>query len=438
MMEVDRVRAKDGHAQVQLAFGPSLFDGRHRWLEVAVRTPGFFKTFSVNGPRQEVQIGGMTQFAAVAKFALNAAQGAPGPQGPVGPQGDVGPAGPPGPQGIQGIQGPIGPSGGPVGPQGPTGPTGPTGPAGATGPAGPTGDPGSDFNGIRVATLRTGVMDTGPAFRFAFPAGSAPGDAAFDGEYLFVPEVASGKVMQIRARTGTMIRNIVLTGTSFPSAAAWDGTRIWVASSAGITRINPEDGTQELLSVGGLNRAIAVSNGYVYVASLTMSSLYAVPINSADGTPTRTWVLSSVGGLAADENGGVWATSTSTNTAFRFTVGQANATASKNLGAPPHRVIVVNGTVYVSDNASNKIYTFAADGTGSVTPNTVGTMAPSAMVYDGSNIWTTQSNGVITAWSLPNLTQVANFTAETGTDGLIFDGRNVWISNSNGNWADKR
>jgi hypothetical protein len=439
-VSLSNVKATNGFARVQLAFGPTKFDGRHRYLEVAVKQRTFFKDgYTVFGPRQEVSIAGMAQYASVAKVALNAVAGAPGPQGPAGPQGPVGPAGPEGPQGPQGIQGPIGPSGGPPGPTGPQGPEGPQGPQGPAGPQGDAGTPGVNFNGVRIATLRTGIMDTGPAFRFTFPAQSTPGDAAFDGDCLFVPEVTSGKIMQIRARTGTQIRNINLQNSfAFPTSAAYDGTRVWVAANLGVYRVNPEDGTYELLSVGGLNRAVAVSNGYVYVASNSMSSLYAVPINTADGTPTRTWVLASVGGVAPDENGGVWASSTSTNTVYRFSAGSANATSTKNLSGPPRRVVVANGTVYVSDNTAAKIYSFAADGTGSITTTSVGTAAATAMVYDGTYLWTAQQNGVITAWTLPGLTQAATFTAETGTDGMVFDGRNVWISNGAGQWIDKR
>lgn len=435
------VRSDDGVAPVELRFGPNKFDGRHRWLEVAVRQPGFIRTFSPMGARQEVQIVAMSQYAAVAKVALNAIAGAPGPQGPVGPTGPVGPAGPAGPKGDTGEagpQGPIGPSGGPAGPQGPQGPEGPQGPAGPAGAAGPQGTPGSGLSAIKVATLKTGIFETGPAYRFTFPSGSTPTDPACDGEYLFVPEVTSGKVMQIRARNGKQIRNIILSGTSFPSGAAWDGSRMWVASSNGVTRIDPEDGAQETFSVGGLNRFMAVSNGYLYVTSSQMSLVYALPVNTTDGTTTRSWTVASAGGAAPDETGGVWVSSSSTGTVYRFTQSQSSATSTRVTGGSPKRVVVVGPTVYVSDGVSNKIYSFAADGTGSITTTTVGTAAATAMVFDGTYLITAQQNGVLTAWSLPNLVSAQTVTIETGIDSLVFDGRNVWVGNGPGNWLDKR
>jgi hypothetical protein len=435
------VRAEDGEAPVELKFGPNRFNGRHRWLEVSTRQPGFLLNFSPAGSRQEVQIVAMAQYAAVAKVALNAIAGAPGPQGPQGVQGPIGLTGPAGPQGDPGptgATGPIGPSGGPAGPQGDPGPTGPTGPAGATGPAGPTGPAGSSLVAVKVATLKTGIFETGPAFRFTFPGGATPTDSAFDGEHLFVPEVTAGKVRQLRAKSGTLVRAITLTGTSFPSGAAWDGTRIWVASSNGVTRINPEDGTQEIFSVGGLNRYIAVSNGYVYVASSSMSSVYAIPVNTTDGTVARQWTVASVGGMAADDTGGVWVSSNGTGTVYRFTQSAVNATSTKATGGAPKRVVVANGTVYVSDSATNKIYSFAADGGGSITPTTAGTAAATAMVFDGTSLITVQQNGAMTAFALPALTVAQTVTIDTGLDSLVFDGRNVWVGNGPGNWFEKR
>lgn len=98
-----------------LDFGPGVFSGAPRWMELSVRPAGA-GAFTVLTPRQAI---GAVPYA---QFALTPAgpPGPQGPQGPVGPQGPQGIAGspgtpgapgiqgPPGPQGIQGIQGPPG------------------------------------------------------------------------------------------------------------------------------------------------------------------------------------------------------------------------------------------------------------------------------------------------------------------------------------------
>ena len=83
----------DGLLNVELDFGPDIFLGSERWLEI-----------DVDGitlePRQRVN---------AAPYALFALAGNEGPEGPEGPQGPEGPEGPQGPQGPQGLQGPEGP-----------------------------------------------------------------------------------------------------------------------------------------------------------------------------------------------------------------------------------------------------------------------------------------------------------------------------------------
>ncbi len=127
-LEVRNVSVVDGLFQVELDFGPGVFDGTQRYLEIYV--DGVALT-----PRQRV---------AAAPVALFALDGNPGPEGPQGPQGDPGPQGVPGEQGPEGPEGPEGPQGpaGEAGPQGLAGEQGPEGPVGPVGPQGPQGDPG--------------------------------------------------------------------------------------------------------------------------------------------------------------------------------------------------------------------------------------------------------------------------------------------------------
>ncbi len=135
-----------------LDFGPAVFTGDERWLEISVRTPawdgmGDEPAYAVLNPLQAIL---PTPYA---MYALNGNPGPVGPEGPQGPQGEVGPVGPAGPEGPTGPAGPAGPQGdqgitgpqgeiGPVGPEGPVGPTGPQGDQGVAGLQGPQGEVG--------------------------------------------------------------------------------------------------------------------------------------------------------------------------------------------------------------------------------------------------------------------------------------------------------
>lgn len=112
-------------------FGPGIFNGAARWLELGVRPAGS-DAFTTLAPRQPL---------APAPYALYALT----PAGPKGDQGD------PGATGAQG----------PVGPQGPKGDTGDKGATGAAGLAGPAGPPGS-----ADAWSRTGNAGTNPSSNF--------------------------------------------------------------------------------------------------------------------------------------------------------------------------------------------------------------------------------------------------------------------------------
>lgn len=122
------VSVERGCFTTPLDFGPGVFDGSRRWLEIAVRPSGS-GSFTALNPRQELTP------APYALYALT----------PAGPKGDTGPQGPQGPTG-------------PVGPKGDKGDKGDTG---AIGPAGPPGPPGS-----ADAWSRTGNAGTNPTGNF--------------------------------------------------------------------------------------------------------------------------------------------------------------------------------------------------------------------------------------------------------------------------------
>lgn len=134
----------DGLFSVELDFGPDAFDGRARWLEIAVRVPhdpSDTQALTVLSPRQRITA---TPFALQTRgLSVDAGEnvgigtglplqrlhvgGTPGVDGIMFPDGSVqltaqlrGPAGPTGPQGPEGLSGPQGPAG----PQGQAGPQG--------------------------------------------------------------------------------------------------------------------------------------------------------------------------------------------------------------------------------------------------------------------------------------------------------------------------
>ncbi len=167
MLQVNTLGLTAGQFTIDLDFGPGIFTGSQRWLEIRVKKsqpPG--GAWVALAPRQPIMV------APYALYALSGAgaggTGPQGPQGPQGPPGDPGADGATGATGDTGATGPIGPMG-PPGPQGDTGATGATGaqgPQGEIGPQGPQGDTGATGatgpQGIPGATGATGATGASP------------------------------------------------------------------------------------------------------------------------------------------------------------------------------------------------------------------------------------------------------------------------------------
>lgn len=113
----------NGTFTMQLDFGPGMFDGNDRYLEISVRSAADGGAYTTLSPNQRITS------APVAQFALAGNEGPQGPQGEQGDPGQDGADGAPGTDGDDGAQGPEGPQG-PQGIQGPQGPQGNQGPAG--------------------------------------------------------------------------------------------------------------------------------------------------------------------------------------------------------------------------------------------------------------------------------------------------------------------
>ncbi len=209
---LDGAMVSGGLIIADLDFGPGVFDGDGRWLEIAVRTPAWDGTgeepeYITLDPRQAIL---PTPYAL---FALNSEPG------PVGPQGPEGPAGPQGDQGPQGAQGEIGPQGevGSQGPQGPQGDMGAqgiqgeAGPQGPIGPQGPAGDSYWSFDGVNT-TFSGGNVGIGTSSPQSILALRAPGATGQVG--ITMNQFAGAKAMELQSEdeNGDLTSRLVIRG----------------------------------------------------------------------------------------------------------------------------------------------------------------------------------------------------------------------------------
>jgi hypothetical protein len=324
--------------------------------------------------------------------------GATGLPGVRGVTGTTGAAGATGLQGLQGVAGPTGVAGtqGPIGPAGATGAQGTAGiqgPAGPTGAMGATGATGAAFTGnirspLQVATLHWYQANaTGSSYAIAVAASNGLVGMAFDGTNIWVP-TSGNAVTKLLASTGAIVGTYTV-GVG-PVAVAFDGVNIWVASSGGtVTKLLASTGAVVgTYTVGGSPTAIAYDGANIWVAN-------TIPVSAAFyllGTPCGSF-----------------------------------GSPSSSPYASVTKLLASTGAV---------VGTYAVGG------------APTALTFDGVNVWVANSissNGggcvtqiiastgvVATTWGfLSDLNEgvppgcTSNNLTPTG---LAFDGTNLWIA----------
>lgn len=385
-VQLNNVQCVNGIVTPTVNFPSSAFDGSARFIQVNWRPTGTNQTFRLTTERTAVLVSGYSQF----NFGGNG------------------------------------------GAQGPAGPAGPQGPAGAQGEPGP---PGTSLNPLRLSTLRNVALESGPAFRISFGSLTLPGFPCTDGEDLYVPLSLSGTVVQINGRTGRTITTH--TTGSQPRQCAYDGTRVWVSTATGVSRINQnvDPATVTDFNVGAGNSWIAFAGGYVWVCSPTNNRVYA--LNSVNGNVlSRSWAVQSPGGIAPD-SGGVWVSSATSGDVVRLVATDDDPVATVNTGGNPGPICVVGSVIYVGDTQTNAVYSFANNGQGTIT--TRGVVSPTtSLVYDGQFLYAMFNTGILQAYRLPDFADAGSVDVGTGGIAAVFDGRSVWGVNLQGGFIEKR
>ena len=381
-VQLTNVQCVNGIVVPTANFPSNGFDGSARFIQVNWRPTGTTQIFRLAGERTAVLVSGYSQF----NFGGNS-----GAQGPAGPQGAPGAAGA-------------------------------SGAAGAPGAQGQPGPPGTSLNPLRLSTLRNVALESGPAFRVNLGGLDLPGFPCSDGQDIYVPLGGASSVLQINGWTSRTVATHSVG--SQPRHVAYDGSRVWVATNTGVSRINlsVSPATVDDFAVGSGNSLIAFAGGYVWVASQTTDTVYV--LDSSDGTVVTQFAIPDPNGIAPD-SGGVWVSSSSTSTVVRLIRTNANPVATVNTGGSPGPICVVGSIIYVGDSVANSVYSFANTGLGNITTTTV-TSPVSWLIYDGQFLYTNFNTGILQAYRLPDFADAGSVSLGNGGIGSVFDGRSIW------------
>lgn len=315
----------------------------------------------------------------------------------------------------------------------------------ATAPAGP--------NRQRIATLQW--YDTTNVARFTV--GTDPGAIAFDGTAVWVVNRGSGTVTRIRATDGLLLGTYAV-GTN-PQGIAFDGAHIWVANTGSntLTELNAGDGSLAATvvvpeipnpvpaGIGGVRpSAIAFDGDQLWVATATsfverLSPLNGALLGVAGQVGTRAIVVdgSQILTTSNGKGGGAWlnafdpATGTQRYSAF---VGKSDGNAYVG-GAG---ALAYDGrNVWVLDtNFQRVVKVDAVDGT------VLGAFAvgngPSGIVFDGADVWiTNHDDNTVTRLHTSDGSLVGTYAVGHGPSGIAFDGADIWVSNADDGTVSK-
>lgn len=263
---------------------------------------------------------------------------------------------------------------------GSVGPAGRDGRDGKDGKNGAKGDPGASFNPLRVAMKRWyGASQTG----LRYSAGDGPTAAAFDGTFLWIADRNGASLVKLRPGDGAIVATYSLDGAQ-PGDVLFDGGYIWTATTRGLLQIGVSDGAV-VRAAPIPATAIAFDGEYVWAAG--KNGVYKV--KSADG----------------------------------------GVQGPFDAGEEPTGIVFDGKAMWVGSAPDSTV--FKLDATGKIERAIHwedGNLK--SMVFDGTAIWVLKSDekGLVTKVNVADAFTVGNFPAGRRPTGIAFDGSHIWVS----------
>ena len=247
-------------------------------------------------------------------------------------------------------------------------------------------------------------------------------------------------------------------GTTPNAGAAFDGTSIWVANSGAdnVTKVSITSGaTSGPFAVGIDPTALAFDGTNVWVADSGSNDVRK--IDPASGAVLdMTTVGTAPSALRVRRYEHVGSRTPAPTMSPRSTSRLTAATGPFTVGTAPSAIAFDGSSIWVTNSGTNNVTKLDSSGTVLRTFG-IGT-APAGVAFDGLNVWvansTTNNVTKVTATGIAggglNARQVATlhwYTTNTtfksyptgqGPEAVAFDGTNVWVANSGSNTITKQ
>jgi len=320
---------------------------------------------------------------------------------------------------------------------------GASGAAGATGATGPQGAPGRVLNPLQVATLHWYEVNQA-GVSLAIPGGVT--GMGFDGNYLWVAGYGCDCVVRVRPSDATDAGYIDFTNESYaahPVTAYFDGTRMWVASSAHVFSFDKSASLAADINsldaggpyVGQWADGITSDGTNLWVAIGGGSGSSLVKFNPLDGGILGTYPVEFNPNQLAFDGTDIWATIAGGNQVHRLVASNGNnvGTIAVGSGASSGSGIAYDGAyMWISNSSDNTVHRIRASdlSDGGVFP--VGT-SPLAVLFDGANVWVANyGSNSVTKLRASDGALIGTYPVANGPWTMAFDGINLWVGTGQG------
>ncbi|MFK7919550.1 MAG: DUF5074 domain-containing protein [Ilumatobacter sp.] len=327
------------------------------------------------------------------------------------------------------------------------GATGPAGAPGADGANGQDGADGQDGAANRITNEQIAVLawHEAPGTIATIPVGTTPIGIAFSGTALYVINAVSSDVSVIDPVTNEAIGAPIpieqFVVSDFPTAIAFDGTHMYVASASGnVSVIDPTTNAVigDAIPVGDFPRMIAYDGTHLYVGNEDSDNVTVIDPATKAVVGPPIGLSDSPRGIAFDGTNIYVTLSTGVAIIDPTTKTVSNAGSPIAVGNSPLGMAYDGTYLYVVNTSDDTVSVVDPSTETEIDTIAVGD-APLAIAYDGTYLYVTNSddNNVSVIDPATRSTVGAPVPAGFEPVAIAFDGTSLFIANSNDDSVSK-
>jgi hypothetical protein len=271
----------------------------------------------------------------------------------------------------------------------------------------------------------------------AFPTGTGPVGAAFDGANIWVANYGDNTVTELRCSDGSN-QGTYSAGGSGPTWVAYDGANIWVANytSNTVTKLSIATGALEGTFTVGTNPAgLAFDGANIWVANYGSNTV--TKLNASNGINLGTFAVGINPTALAFDGSNVWVVNAGSNSITQLRASDGYTLGTFGVGATPRGIAFDGADIWVTNYGSATVSELLASNGSILGTFSVG-LNPSGVAFDGANIWVANSGAnTVNKLRAADGSLQGTFPVGYAPNSVAFDGANIWVTSSSSNIVNK-